>query len=250
MGFKNFSVQLSVRVLLLMLVLSALVYLLLVPGYPTLGLLLAGAVILLLIETIRFIHRTNRELTRFLDAIRYADFGQRFHMQQVGAGFEELGGVFTSIIQRFQDLRNQQEETLRHLRALMEHVPAPLLSLHQDDKLELHNNAARRLFGSTRVETLEDLLAFGEDFHRHIRAVAPGERRLAVFQHAGVEQRFTISATEIAIAGKVERLVSLQNNGAVGRLQLAGSDAQVEQAVARIDATLRGIEGRPHPGGE
>ena len=58
-----------------------------------------------------------------------------------------------------------------------------------------------------------------------------------------------IAANEAEKAADV-RLVSLQNNGAVGRLQLAGSDAQVEQAVARIDATLRGIEGRPHPGGE
>ncbi len=58
-----------------------------------------------------------------------------------------------------------------------------------------------------------------------------------------------IAANEAEKAAEV-RLVSLQNNGAVGRLQLAGSDAQIEQAVARIDATLAGLEGRAFDGGD
>ena len=46
---------------------------------------------------------------------------------------------------------------------------------------------------------------------QHIGKIAPGERRLAVFRTESAEQRFTLSATEIAIAGRIERLVSLQN---------------------------------------
>jgi nitrogen fixation/metabolism regulation signal transduction histidine kinase len=230
MGFKNFSTLLGLRVLLLVPVLAALVYLFMVPGYPTLRLLLAVVAVLQLLEIIRFVRRTNNELTRFLDAIRYADFGQRFQMQEAGAGFDELGAAFTSIIERFQELRSQQEEALRHLRALMEHVPVPLLSLHQDDKISLHNNAARRLFGSTRVERLDDLRAFGEDFYRHVQAVQPGERRLAVFLLDAVEQRLTISATEIAIAGQMERLVSLQNI----QSELDGVQLQAWQDLVRV----------------
>ncbi len=230
MVFRNFSLLLGLRVFLLVIVLCGVVYLVVEPGYPVLRLILAAVAILQLVEIVRFIRRTNRELSRFLDTIRYADFGQRFQMQEVGAGFEELGDVFTGIIERFQGLRNQQEETLRHLKALMEHVPVPLLSLHHDDKLQLHNNAARRLFGSARVERLDDLRAFGEDFHRHMQAVAPGDRRLAVFQFEGVEQRFTISATEIAIAGEVERLVSLQNI----QNELDGVQLQAWQDLVRV----------------
>ncbi len=230
MGFRNFSILLGLRVLLLVIVLAGVVYLVVEPGYPVLRLLLVGVALLQLAEIVHFIRRTNRELARFLDAIRYTDFGQRFQMQEVGAGFEELGEVFTGIVERFQELRNRQEETLRHLKALMEHVPVPLLSVHQDGKLELHNNAARRLFGSTRVERLEDLATFGEDFRRHIQAVAPGERRLAIFKAEDVEQRFTISATEIAIASQVERLVSLQNI----QSELDGVQLQAWQDLVRV----------------
>ncbi|MEP5763706.1 MAG: ATP-binding protein [Halieaceae bacterium] len=230
MGFKNFSLLIGLRLLLLVLVLAALVYLFVVPGYPMLRLLLGLVAVAQLFETVRFVSRTNAELTRFLDAIRYADFGQRFRMEEVGAGFEELGQVFTGIIERFQGLRNQQEESLRHLKALMEHVPVPLLSVHGDGKIHLHNNAARRLFGSIKVERLEDLRVFGEDFHRHMLAVAPGERRLAVFLLDAVEQRLILSATEIIIGGEVERLVSLQNI----QSELDGVQLQAWQDLVRV----------------
>lgn len=46
------------------------------------------------------------------------------------------------------------------------------------------------------------------------------------------------------------RLVGLENNGAVGRLQLAGTDAAIEAAVAAIDRALEGIGGRSNRGND
>ena len=55
-----------------------------------------------------------------------------------------------------------------------------------------------------------------------------------------------IAANEAEKASNV-RLVGLQNNGAVGRLQLAGTDADIEQALAAVERTLGAIGGRPNP---
>ncbi|HIG11181.1 MAG: hypothetical protein ABGY71_08265 [bacterium] len=57
---------------------------------------------------------------------------------------------------------------------------------------------------------------------------------------------YALAAANEAEKASVVRLVSLQNNGAVGRLQLAGSDAQIEQACERIDLTLGAMRGRAH----
>lgn len=56
-----------------------------------------------------------------------------------------------------------------------------------------------------------------------------------------------VAANEAEKAANV-RLVDLQNNGAVGRLQLAGSDADIDQALAAIERTLAGIPGRENHG--
>jgi hypothetical protein len=44
------------------------------------------------------------------------------------------------------------------------------------------------------------------------------------------------------------RIVGLENNGAVGRLRIAGTDAEVEQAVAAIHRALSSATGRSHEG--
>jgi two-component system nitrogen regulation sensor histidine kinase NtrY len=230
MVFKHFAFQIGLRLALLTLVLVASVLLFLVPGYPILRLLLSAIALGQLYDIFRLVTRTNADLSRFLEAVRYADFGQRFDMRRKGAGFEELGSVFTDIVERFQLERNQQEEDLRHLRALTEHVPVPLMSLHADGSIQLHNNAARRLFSSAAVTRLDDLLAFGEDFSRQVQAVEPGERRLSVFRLDGLEQQLTISATEIVVAGTLEKLVSLQNI----QSELDGVQLQAWQDLVRV----------------
>jgi nitrogen fixation/metabolism regulation signal transduction histidine kinase len=113
---------------------------------------------------------------------------------------------------------------------LTEHVPLPLLSLHPDGRIKLHNNAERRLFGSARITRLRDLLPFGEDFSKQVLAVEAGERRLATFHLDNLEQKLTISATEIVIASEMEKLVSLNNI----QSELDGVQLQAWQDLVRV----------------
>jgi len=211
MGFKKFSLLLGGRLVLIMLALLGLTYLYTLPGYLASTVLAFSIVSVLTFEMINFVSKTNAEVTRFLDAARYADFGQRFNFHGLGAGFGELGDTFTDILKRFQTARTEQEAELRHLKALIEHVPAPLMAVKSDGQLVLWNNAARRLFGSAHVTRLPDLGQFGAEFESGVTKLEAGQRRLVSFQLEGVEQRITLAATQINIGGHVERLISLQD---------------------------------------
>ena len=56
-----------------------------------------------------------------------------------------------------------------------------------------------------------------------------------------------LAANEAEKASPI-RIVGLQNNGAVGRLRLAGSDAEIEAAVAAIGRAFEDAPGRRHEG--
>ena len=56
-----------------------------------------------------------------------------------------------------------------------------------------------------------------------------------------------LAANEAEKAAPI-RLVGLGNNGAVGRLRLAGTDAQIEAAVSAVQRALSGIPGRENKG--
>lgn len=58
-----------------------------------------------------------------------------------------------------------------------------------------------------------------------------------------------LAANEAEKAAPI-RLVGLGNNGAVGRLRLAGTDAQIEAAVAAVHRALAGVRGRANQGND
>ncbi len=211
MGFNRFSLMLAVRLIIIMVLLGLLGVLLTHPGYYAATLLTLVFVVILGWEVVRFVSRTNQEITRFLDAARYADFGQRFALGKMGAGFGELGDTFTDILERFRENRTHQESELRYLKALLEHVPVPLISIRPDGQLTLWNHAARRLFGAVQVTRLVDLRQFGNDFLEQIDTVQAGERRLVSLVLDNMERRMTIAVSQVLVAGRTERLISLQD---------------------------------------
>lgn len=59
---------------------------------------------------------------------------------------------------------------------------------------------------------------------------------------------WTLYAANEAEKAAPVRLVGLDNNGAVGRLQLAGTDAAIEAAAAAVERALSGVKGRNNRG--
>ena len=148
MIFKRFLLLLIVRLVLVGLAMGLLLWLWLRPGMHSATLLALVLTTALAAELWRYVSRTNREVARFLDAISYADYSQRFDYRKEGSGFDALGQKFTEIIERMRERSNDQESRLRRLRALVEHIPVPLMTLHTDGSVTLQNNAARRLSGA------------------------------------------------------------------------------------------------------
>jgi len=211
MIFRRFVFALILRLVLTGLALTAFVWLLLLPGYHSAMALAGGALALLVAEVWRYVSRTNRNVARFLEAARYADYSQRFDFEHDGSEFPALGEAFTDILRRMRERGTDQEAEMRRSRALIEHIPVPLMTLHADESITLQNNAARRLFGAEHVTKLKDLRKFGFSFAESISSAVPGMRQLVTFSVEGIEYKLTLATTELIIAGKSERLISLQD---------------------------------------
>ncbi|MEE4281094.1 MAG: PAS domain-containing protein, partial [Pseudomonadales bacterium] len=211
MGFSRFGLAIGLRMFIILITLGVAGFLLVTPGYPVVMLLVLVSAVALSLELYKFIAKTNREIARFLDAARYADFGQRFEFVGLGAGFTELGDTFTFILDRFREDRSQNETEVRQLKAMLEHVPVPLLTVGRDSQLTLWNNAARRLFGRFNLSQVEDLNRFGKDISERILLAEPGSRTLLTLNFDGHDQTFSMGTSEIAMATQTLQLLSLQN---------------------------------------
>ena len=230
MVYRRFSVFLAARLVIVGLALSAATWLLILPGYHSATLLATGTLFVFAAELWWFISRTNREIARFLDAARHADFSQRFSLNDLGTGFGDLGQTFTDILERMYDQHAGREIEARRLNALIDHIPVPLLTVHGDSSISLQNNAARRLFGASHVTKLKDLKQFGMSFHDAVADAVPGNRELVTFSVEGVEYQLTLATTENIVAGESNRLVSLQDI----QSELDVTQAQAWQDLVRV----------------
>ncbi len=211
MVFSRFAARLAARIAVLFATLLVLAYLI---AYTQLYAVVVIIGCLLLAQAwsvVSFVYRTNRELSRFLGAIRYDDFQQSFTLGELGPTFSDLKAAFEEVMSHFREARLDREAQRRYLEALVEHVPVAILSLHDDGTVELLNNAARRLLDASADLTIDDLVAYGAAFQRDVAQSKTGDRRVTRIELDGVHRHLILLTTQLVVTGAPLRLVTLQD---------------------------------------
>lgn len=208
---SRFAVQITVRIGVLFASLAALAYLVTSTQLVFVTALVAALILLETWLVVRFAQRTNRELSRFLGAIRYDDFQQSFAIATLGPTFADLNEAFEDVMTRFRDARLGREAERRYLEALVEHVPVAIVAVHDGGEVELLNNAARRLLDAPSKTTIERLVGYGAVFQRDIAQSKAGERMVTRIEIDGVRRHVIVSTTQLVVTGTRVRLLTLQD---------------------------------------
>ncbi|MDZ7848214.1 MAG: hypothetical protein U5L96_16485 [Owenweeksia sp.] len=104
-------------------------------------LLLAGQ----LAELIHFVNRTNRELQKFIDALRYGDYSVSFAHARLGASFKGLEQSFTAIIETLKSSKAALNTQAELMKLALENIQMGLIIVNDLGQIELMNVAARKM---------------------------------------------------------------------------------------------------------
>jgi len=211
MGFKSrFAFGLALRAGLLLLAAFAFIQTLYMPGLGAArivaGLLCVGAGALLW----SYIQRTNRELARFIDSVRFGDLGQGFAHRWAGSGFAELGEALDQGIRRLREERHNLSDANRFYEAVLDDAPIALLTVEGDGRVELANKASRRLFVRHTGVRVEDFAGYGDAFGKALSGGPVGRPRLVPLMTEGVPQTAMVSAAVVHRLGGLVRVVAVQ----------------------------------------
>jgi len=158
----------------------------------------------------RFIQRTNVELARFIESVRFGDLGQGFAQRWAGSGFGELGEALDRGIRALREERHALSDSSRFYEAVMDDAPTALLIVSADGKVDLANKAARRLLVRHTGVRIEDFADYGDAFTRALSDGPVGEPRLVPLMTEGVPQTAMVSAAIVHRLGGLVRVVAVQ----------------------------------------
>jgi nitrogen fixation/metabolism regulation signal transduction histidine kinase len=206
------------------------------------ALLVAGAVALLW----QHVRRTNVELARFIDAVRFGDFSQGFAHRASGSGFSELGGVLDDALKRLRDEKHALIDANRFYEAVLDDAPTALLTVDQG-KVELANKAARRLLVRHRGVRVEDFREYGEAFAQALEGGAVRRPRLVPLLSDGVPQTMLVSAAVVHRLGGLVRVVAVQPiQGELNAIEIAAQSDLIRVLTHEIMNSMTPVTSLAH----
>src|SRR5688572_25258718 len=130
MGFKNFHFGVIIRVLLMALTLSLLVYWLVEERYLRCS--YAGVIVCIQIaELFFFITRFTKNITAFFQSVLERDFSIRLNDQKEGKPFNELYSSLNTLTELFKKISIEKEIKHRYLETLVSHVSFGIICFNE-----------------------------------------------------------------------------------------------------------------------
>lgn len=211
MVYKRFRLQVVGRVLLLAGTIFLLFQLLYQTSWHATIVIVATLGLYQIFSLLQYVEKTNRDLSRFFDAIKHGDFSQSFTGAGLGSAFDELKAAFSEVFARFQQARAEKEEHYRYLQTVVQHVGIGLISFQQNGEIELMNTAARRLLRAPTAKNLHALESFSKPLVEKLLRMRSGERTLVKVDDRNEVLQLALHATELKMREQRYTLVSLQN---------------------------------------
>lgn len=211
MGFRErFAAGLAAWLLLLILAAFALVWSIQTPGLGAVRIVAALACAGAAFGLWNHVSRTNVQLARFLDSIRFGDLSQNYSLGRQGSGFAEVGDALNQAIGQLRDQRQQLSDANRFYEAVLDDAPTALLIIDEQGRVELGNKAARRLFMKHSGVRIDDFAAYGEPLARTLADPSVGRPRLVPLHFDAVPQTAMVSAAIVHRLGGLVRVVAVQ----------------------------------------
>ncbi len=160
---------------------------------------------------IEFVQKTNREIARFFNSIKYSDFSQSFKSSIKGSSFEELSNSFSEVIEEFRKARMEKEEHYRYLQTIVQHVGVGLIAFKADGEVDLMNTAAKKLLKINGLKNISELETKDKKLVDALRNIKAGEKVLFKIADNNELSQLSIYATEFKMRENHYTLISISN---------------------------------------
>ncbi len=211
MVYRRFRINCVLRTISLALTLALFFFLLFKTTLHAALFILGVAILYQTYALIHYIEKTNRDLTRFFQSIKFSDFSQSFKDSGHGKSFANLRAAFNEVLDAFRKARSEKEEHYRYLQTIVQHVGIGLIAYQPDGRVELINTAAKRLLGVARLKNIKSLESWSPTLVKTLFKLKSKEKAQVRIENINELLQLALYATEFKLRDHTFTLVSIQN---------------------------------------
>jgi len=163
-----------------------------------------------IILLIRYVQKTNRELSRFLQSIKYNDSTVKFNTE-VRSPFNELYQSFEEVIIAFGKIKAEKEGEYQFFQATIQHIGVGIIAFDETGHIHLCNKAANELLNIRVFINIEALNKIKLGFDETLKKLKPNVPELLKLKIGHEIKQLSFHATNFIIDKKAIKLVSFQD---------------------------------------
>ena len=230
MVYRKLRISVALRVASLVVLIGLFFYLVFRTNLISVAILVGLLIIVQIGGLFRTVDRTNRDLARFFDSVRFGDFSQTFRGQSPGGSFVELHAAMARVIEAFRVARAEKEEQALYLQTVVRHIGIGLLVYQADGEVELVNDAALRLFKVRQLKNIRNLEDFSRPLVETLLRLKPRDQTLVKVEVGDEQLQLLLQAAEFKQRGRDFLLISIQDI----RGELEERDIEAWQKLIRV----------------
>lgn len=167
--------------------------------------------ILEFIWLITFVNKTNRMLDRFFSSIKEDGTSIKFESTLEESTFKLLSKRLNNVVETIQKTRIEKENEHYFLKYLVEHINTGIISILNNEKIDLLNKTGVNILGNHELYKISDLKKFGKQFYNNITKIRTGEHLLTKAIIQNEIKDLSLRASEFKLFKDQVKLISFHD---------------------------------------
>lgn len=168
--------------------------------------------ILQIIYLIWYLQKVNRDLIKFITAIKYDDVSISFNKERKNdKSFEKLHNELNQIIQNISEVRSDKEIEHQYFQNTIKHIGIGILAYNESGKIEICNEAALNLLNRHDLKNISEVEKTQAILADSFKEIKPGNTKLIKLNIDNEIVQLSVKAANFKIKNREIKLLSLQN---------------------------------------
>jgi len=207
MEYKNYKLKFILRIMILVLGLTALVYSFVVLKSFMRTLFSSVFCILSIIELFQYLNKMHKDFKYFIQALIYEDFSNHYKSEDS----KNVYNLFNQLNSKYQKIAFDKEVQYALIQTIIQNISIGIIVSDKNNNIELINNKINRLLKCNKLKSLNDLIIKYPILKDRFKNAIPGKPELIELQVEGELLKLSVNISKFKIEGKSLDLISFQD---------------------------------------